>query len=175
MSHLEIQWKHSIFFLHCYTASISMLFINCWSFERRMAQSDLYWDVPQPQPWQNSPCTCRLPRHPQDVKNKRSTSGALPLASTFKCEFVARTMSVSLSSCEPLEGAARQEVASGEPSSGRNNNKLIGSRTSVPCFCNEWLLSNSSAPAGCRRAGREQAGGPGAGRKKAVAPNIIWT
>ena len=96
-------------------------------------------------------------RHPQDVKYKRSTSGALPLASTFKCEFVVgRTM--SLSSCEPLAGAARQEAASGEPSSGRHNNKLIGSRPSVPCFCNESLLSNSSAPAGCRRAGRAQAG-----------------
>jgi hypothetical protein len=22
--------------------------------------SDLYWDVPQPRPWKNSPCTCRL-------------------------------------------------------------------------------------------------------------------
>ncbi len=43
-------------------------------------------------------------RHPQDVKYKRSTSGALPLASTFKCEFVARTM--SLSSCQPLAGSA---------------------------------------------------------------------
>ena len=96
-------------------------------------------------------------RHPQDVKYKRSTSGALPLASTFKCEFiVSRTM--SLSSCEPLAGAARQEAASGEPSSGRHNNKLIGSRPSVPCFCNESRLSNSSAPAGCRRAGRAQAG-----------------
>jgi hypothetical protein len=62
-----------------------------------------------------TPCTCRLPRHPQDVKYKRSTSAALPLATTFKChgEF-ARTM--SLSRCEPLAGpgAARQEVASGD-------------------------------------------------------------
>ncbi len=95
-------------------------------------------------------------RLPQDVKYKRSTSGALPLASTFKCEFVARTM--SLSSCEPLAGAARQEAASGEPSSGRHKKKLIGSRPSVPCFCNKSLLSNSSAPAGCRRAGWAQGG-----------------
>jgi hypothetical protein len=62
-------------------------------------------------------------RHSQDVKYKRSTSGALPLESTFKCEFVARTM--SLSSCEPLVGAVRQETASGEPSSGRHKNKLL--------------------------------------------------
>ena len=83
--------------------------------------SNLFWAVPQPRPWQNSPCTCRLPRHPQDVNYKRSTSGALPLATTFKCEFVAWTM--LLSSCEPLAGAARQEAASGEPSGGRHNNK----------------------------------------------------
>ncbi len=118
--------------------------------------SNLYWVVLQPRPWQNSPCTCRLPRHPQDVEYKRSTSGALPLATTLKCEFVAQTM--SLSSCEPLVGTARQEAASGEPSSCRHNNELIASRPSVPCFCNEWLLSNSSAPAGCRRAGQAQAG-----------------
>ncbi len=157
-------WKFNentqYFSLHCYTASISMLFNNCWSFERRMARyhwSNLYWDVPQLRPWQNSPCTCRLPRNPQDVKSMRHTSGALPLATTLKCEFVARTM--SLSSCEPLAGTAHLEAASGEPSSGRHNNKLIGSRPSVPCFCNESLLSNSSAPAGCRvQAGRVQAG-----------------
>ncbi len=105
-------------------------------------------------------------RHPQDVKYKRSTSGALPLVSTFKCEFVARTM--SLSSCEPLAGAARQEATSGEPSSGRHKNKLIGSRPSVPCFCNKLLAAFKF-----KRARRVQAGGPGAGRNKAVAPNII--
>ncbi len=179
--------------------------------------SNLYRDVTQPWPWQNSPCTCRLQgilkmsstrglplepyrwrqyssvdsspgrcrcravsswqsvsrcntastmteqslyvsttRHPQNVKYKRSTPGALPLASIFKCGFVARTM--SLSSCEQLAGAVRQEATSGEPSSCQHKNKLIGSRPSVPCFCNESLLSNSSAPAGCRRAGRAQAG-----------------
>ncbi len=35
-------WKFNentqYFLLHCYTASISMLFNNCWSFERRMAK-----------------------------------------------------------------------------------------------------------------------------------------
>ncbi len=44
------------------------------------------------------------------------------------------------------------EAVAGEPGSCRHNNKLIGSRPSVSCFCNELLLSNSSAPAGCRRA-----------------------
>ena len=73
-------------------------------------------------------------RHPHNLKCKRSTSGALPLASTFRCEFVVgRTM--TLSSCEPLAGAACQEAASGEPSCGRQNNKLMGSISSVPCFC----------------------------------------
>ncbi len=57
-----------------------MLFNNCWSVERRIAKydwSDLYWDVPQPRPWQNSPCNLSTTRRPQDVKYKRSTSGAL--------------------------------------------------------------------------------------------------
>ena len=157
---VEIQWGHSIFFLHCYTASISIRFNNCWSFERRIAKIWLIRSVLRcttaPTMTEQS-LYLSTTRHPQDVKYKRSTSGALPLASTFKCEFiVGRTM--SLSSCESMAGAARQEAASGEPSSGRHNNKLIGSRPSVPCFCNESLLSNSSAPAGCRRAGRAQAG-----------------
>ncbi len=117
-----------------------------------------------PRPRQNCPCTCRLPRHSQDVEYKRSTSGALPLAATFKCEFVARTM--SLSSCEPLAGAALQEAASGQPGSGRHNNKLIGSRPSVPGL-------QRMAAFKFKRTRRVHAGGPGAGRNKAVAPNII--
>jgi hypothetical protein len=58
--------------------------------------------------------------------------GALPLATAFKCLFVAQT--TSLSSSEPLAGtasaadgsaAAEKEAATGEPGSGRHNNKLI--------------------------------------------------
>ena len=100
---VEIQWGHSIFFLHCYTASISIRFNNCWSFERRIAKIWLIQSVLRcttaPTMTEQS-LYLSTTRHPQDVKYKRSTSGALPLASTFKCEFVVgRTM--SLSSCEP--------------------------------------------------------------------------
>ncbi len=172
-----------IFFLHCYTSSISMLFNNFRSFEHRMAKISMIQSVlwpmwrttAHPRPWQNCRCTCRLPRHPQDGGSKRSTPGALPLeTTTFKREFVAQT--TSLSGCEPQgrcsaangSAAADEEAATGEPGRGRRHkDNLIFSRPSVSCFCNEWLISNSSAPAGCNR--------PGAGRNKAVAPNIIWT
>ncbi len=104
---VEIQWKHSIFFVHCYTASISMLFNNCWCFESRMAKISMIRSVLRcttASTMADQSLILSTTRHPQDVKYKRSTSGALPLASTFKCEFVARTM--SLSNCEPLAGAA---------------------------------------------------------------------
>ncbi len=42
-------------------------------------------------PQRNSLCSCRS-RHPQDGGYKRSISGALPLATTFKCKFVAQTL-----------------------------------------------------------------------------------
>ena len=38
MSHCRNSMRTLNFFLHCYTSSISMLFNNCWSFERRMAK-----------------------------------------------------------------------------------------------------------------------------------------
>ncbi len=67
--------------LHCYTASISMIFYDCCSFELRrvklpLIQSVLRCTIAHPRPCQNCPGTCRLPRHPQDVEYKRSTSGA---------------------------------------------------------------------------------------------------
>jgi hypothetical protein len=58
--------------------------------------------------------------------------GALPLATTVKCEFVAHTTSLSRS--EPLaraasaadgSAAAEKEAATGEPDGSRHNNELI--------------------------------------------------
>ncbi len=160
-----------IFFLHRHTASILMRFNNCWSFEHRMAKISLiqsvlwlYCDVPQcilesPRPWQNCCRTCQLPSHPQDGGYKRSTSGTPWLATTFKCEFVAQT--TSLSSCEPLAGAAsarggRYWRAGNWAGSGQHNYKLLDPVCLVSAT--NALLWNSSAPAGCRRAGRAQAG-----------------
>ncbi len=77
-----------------------------------------------------------LSESPQDGGCKWSTPGALPPATTFKCKFVAQM--TSLSSSEQLAGApsaahgsaaAEKEAATGEPSSGRHNNKLDGEET----------------------------------------------
>ncbi len=102
-----------------------MLFNNCWSFERRMANISLIRSVLRcttASTMTDQSLYLSTTRHPQDVKYKRSTSGALPLASTFKCEFV--TLTMSLSSYELLAGTARQEAASGEPSNGRHKISL---------------------------------------------------
>jgi hypothetical protein len=77
-------------------------------------------------------------------------------------------------SSEPLAGAASaakgsstadKEAAFGEPCSCRHNNTLISSWPSVSCCCNECTAFECAArpqgaggPAGCRRAGRAQAG-----------------
>ncbi len=94
-------WKfneNTQFILHCYTASILMLFNNCWTFERRMDKISSIQAVLR--------CTTAstmteqslyLPTAKASSRCQVQTSGALPLASTFKCEFVAQAM--SLSSC----------------------------------------------------------------------------
>ncbi len=93
------------FFLHCYTASISMHFSTCWSFERRTAKISLIQSVlrrttVRPRPWQNCPCTCRLPRHPQDGVYHWSPS------SGDNIHVRIRRPDNVVSSCEPLAGAA---------------------------------------------------------------------
>ncbi len=111
-----------------------------------------------------------------DGGHNRSTPGAVPLAKTFKCKFVAQT--TLLSSSEPLAGtasaangsaAADEEAAFGEPSSCLHNNKVFVLDQVRLVAATNALLSNSNAPTGCRQASRVQAGRPGAGRNKAVA------
>jgi hypothetical protein len=129
-----------------------------------------------PRPWRNRCCTCRLLRHPQDGGYNRSTPGALPLATKFKCKFVAQI--TSLSSSEPLAGAAsaadgstaaEKEAVTGEPGSGRHNNKLICSWPSVSCFGNECTAFKLKRASRVQAGQRAQAGRPGAGRNNAVA------
>ncbi len=97
-------WKfheHSqYYFLHCYTTSFLMVFNDCCHgfFEHKMAKISFIQSVVWCQhhhsafrQCQNRCCTCQLPRHPQDGGHKRSTSGALRLATTFKCNSVAHT------------------------------------------------------------------------------------
>jgi hypothetical protein len=117
-------------------------------------RSYLYCDVPQ-----------LILDHDRTVLVPVDCKGILKMSSTSLEPYLWRQHSsvnssprtMSMSSCEPLAGAALQEAASGEPGSSRHNDKLIGSRPSVPCFCNELLLSNSRAPAGAGgRAGRRQ-------------------
>ncbi len=122
-------------------------------------------------PCQIRRCTSRPPRHPQDGGYKRSTYGALHLATSFKCKSVAHT--TSLSGSEPLAGAA-----SAADSSSAGLSSLMAADLIMNLFvfdqmylvsATNALLSNSSAPAGCRRVSRAQAGRQGAGRNKAVA------
>jgi hypothetical protein len=131
-----------------------------------------------PWPYQNSSCTCRLPRHLQDRGYTWSTPGALPLATTFKCKSVAQATSLSRS--EPLasaasatdgSAAAKKEAATGKPDGGRQNNELVCSGTNVSCFCHECAAFKFKR-ASRVQAGQQdaltpmQAGRPSAGRKK---------
>jgi hypothetical protein len=75
---------------------------------------------------------------------KRSTPGALPLATTVKCEFVAHVTSLLRSeqlaraaSAADGSAAAEKEGATGEPDGVRHNNELIFSWANVSCFCHE--------------------------------------
>jgi hypothetical protein len=88
------------------------------TFERRMAKISLIQSVLRCKT-ASTMTEVLVPVDCQGILRMSSTrglplvrSGALPLASTFKCEFVAQRM--SLSSCEPLAGTARQEIASGD-------------------------------------------------------------
>jgi len=85
---VEIQRKHSIIFLHCYTASISMLFNNCWSFERRMAKISLIRSVlrcttASTMTEQSSGLYLSTTRHPQ---SKMSSTRGLPLEPYLWCQ-----------------------------------------------------------------------------------------
>ncbi len=85
-----------------------------------------------PQPILDRDRTVVAPVEYQGILKMEGTRGDLPLATTFKCKFVAQT--TSLSSSEPLvraasadygSAAADEEAATGEPCSGRHNKELI--------------------------------------------------
>ncbi len=114
-------------------------------------------------------------RHPQDGRYKRSSPGAwaLPLATTFKCDFFAQTK--LLLSSEPLAVSAAngsaaadeaEEAAFGELGSCRHNNKLVCSWPSVSCCCNECAAFTFKCArrrpgrTGSVNAGQQGAGGP---------------
>jgi hypothetical protein len=65
-------------------------------------------------------------------EKKLKHPGALPLATTVQCEFVAQATSLSRSeqlarAASAADGsvAAEKEAATGEPDGGRHNNELI--------------------------------------------------
>ncbi len=121
---------------------------------------------------------CRLPRYPQDAGYTRCTPGALPLATSLKCNSSPRQRHGRCRALSRWGGLPVMQMAQLPP----KKKPLLASPKAADIIINFFvlvqvclvsatnaLLSYSSAPAGCRRASRVQAGRPGAGRNKAVA------
>ncbi len=178
MSHCEKSMNTlDIFFLHCYTASISMHFNNCWSFERRMAKISLIQFV-----LRRTTATTALSR------SSTATELSLYLSTTKACSrWRVQGLHWSPTSGDNIQVRIRRPdniaivlwTAGGRCQYSRM--PLLASPVAADIIITYMFLTKCvlflqrMAAFKFKRARRVQAGRPGAGRNKAVAPNIIWT
>ncbi len=147
-----------------------MLFYNGWSFERRMTkisliQSVLWRTTAHSWPWQDCRCTCRLPRHAQEEGTRglplepylwRHHSSAKSSPRQRCSRAVSRWRALPVLPMALLLPTRRPLLAS--PVAADIIINIFAFDQVCLVSATKALLSNTSTPAGCRQAGRAQAG-----------------
>ncbi len=128
--------------------------------------SDLYWDVPQPRPWQNSPGTCRL--LVQGILKMSSTRG-LPLEPYLWRQHSSVNSSPGRCRCRDISHwralPSRRPLVS--PVAADIKISLLGFNQVCLVSATNCCFQIQAHPQG--------AGGRAGRRQEQTTPNIIWT